>query len=72
MNHTLRGLYGLDVVKFSQKADGPAQLVLKTEPMNLSAADRGDHMVDVEIRIGSFVVQQSRLWTLNGTVLGTR
>src|SRR5262249_49553841 len=68
----VRDFAGLKVVKFRQQGTGPARLELKTAPTTLAAADRVDHMVDVEVRIGSFVVQQSRLWTLDGNVLSTK
>jgi len=63
---------GLASVRFRQKGSGPVTLVLQTAPATLASADRVDHIVDVEIRIGSFVVQQSRLWTFDGTTLRTR
>src|SRR5262245_4235449 len=63
---------GLASVRFAQKRSGPATLILQTAPANFASADRVDHMVDVEVRIGSFVVQQSRLWTFDGTTLRTR
>ncbi len=67
-----RNVAGLDLVRFSQKGTGPARLSLKSARSNLARADRSDHMVDTEIRMGSFVVEQSRLWTLHGNALGTR
>jgi Protein of unknown function (DUF3604) len=63
---------GLASVRFAQKRSGPAKLSLQTAPATLASADRVDHMVDVAIRIGSFVVQQSRLWTFDGTTLRTK
>jgi hypothetical protein len=63
---------GLDFVRFTQTGSGPAKLILQTAPADLASADRTDHMVDIEVRIGTFVVQQSRLWTFDGTTLRTR
>jgi hypothetical protein len=41
--------------------------------MDLSSADRVDHMVEVAVHIGpTFETSQSRLWTFTGNALETR
>jgi hypothetical protein len=65
-------LPGIEFVRFTQKGTGPARIALETTPTNLSQADRVDHMVEVEIHIGSFVASQSRLWSFTGRALKTR
>jgi hypothetical protein len=69
----VRKFAGLKRVKFTQNGTGPAMLALETVPMDLARADRVDHMVEVEIRIGpTFVTAQSRLWTFTGMALRTK
>ena len=75
---TLRGgrvanFAGLELATFTQHGTGPAKLFVRTLPMDLARADRVDHMVEVEVRIGpTFVTSQSRLWTLTGRRLETK
>jgi len=56
-------------VTFTQTGSGPATLTLETVPTDLSKADRLEHMVEVEVRIGEYAAAQTRLWTLSGDTL---
>ena len=51
---------------------GGLSIRLRTIPMDLSHADRGEHMVEVMVRFGDFAVSQSRLWTARAHGLGTK
>ena len=62
---------GVKTVTFTQTGSGPATLTLETVPTDLSKADRLEHMVDVEVRIGEYAAAQTRLWTLSDDTLGT-
>ena len=64
-------LGGVKKVTFDQIGTGPAKLTLQTVPLDLVNAARGDHMVEVEVRIGAYEAKQTRLWTLRGNTLGT-
>ena len=64
-------LGGVKKVTFAQTGSGPATLTLETVPLVLSRAERGDHMIEVEVRIGTYTATQPRLWTLSGNTLGT-
>jgi hypothetical protein len=64
---------GLEIAKFKQNGTHAAKLMLETLPMDLSRADRVDHMVEVAVRVGpTFETSQSRLWTFTGEALRTR
>ena len=72
-NGKVRNLGSLRLAKFQQRGTGPARLVLRTRPMDLSHADRVDHMVEIAVQVGpTFETSQSRLWTSTGTSLSTR
>jgi hypothetical protein len=63
----------IKLAQFVQRRSGkPATFMLKTIPSNFDNADRSNHMVEVELRIGDFVVSQSRLWTGGPTKLETK
>jgi len=58
--------------KFSQRGTKPARLALRTGPMDLSHADRVEHVVDVSVHVGpTFETSQSRLWTFDQNTLVT-
>ncbi len=61
----------IKLAQFGQSSSGKTTFMLKTIPSNFDNADRSDHMVEVELRIGDFVVSQSRLWVKAPTRLGT-
>src|SRR5262245_36532426 len=72
-NGSLRNIAGLRSTKFHQKGTGRTKLTVQTPPMDLSSADRVDHMVEVAVHIGpTFETSQSRLWTFTGNALETR
>jgi hypothetical protein len=59
--------------KFSQRGTEAAKLSLRTVPMDLSHADKVDHMVEVAVHVGpTFETSQSRLWTFDGRALATK
>jgi hypothetical protein len=60
-------LGGLKSVMLKVPPTGPKQLVVQTVPMDLSRADHVDHMVEIELRIGSYHAQHSRQWVIKGT-----
>jgi hypothetical protein len=49
----------IKLAEFGQSSAGDTFL-LETIPSNFDSADRSDHMVEVELRIGGFIVSQSR------------
>jgi hypothetical protein len=65
---TLGGLKG---VMLKVPPTGLRQLVVQTVPMDLSRADRVDHMVEIDLSIGSYHAQHTRLWVLKGAKLQT-
>ncbi len=62
---------GLRRVAFAQSESGPATLTLDTVAMDLSAAEQVTHMVEVEVQIGDYRANQTRLWSYDDGVLGT-
>jgi len=64
-------LGGLKSVTLKVPATGLRQLAVQTVPMDLSHADRVDHMVEIDLRIGSYHATHSRLWAFKGTKLQT-
>jgi hypothetical protein len=64
-------LGGLKSVTLKVPSSGFKQLVLQTVPVDLSHADRADHFVEIDLRIGSFHATHSRLWSLKGSKLQT-
>ena len=61
INGQVKDLGVIKLAGFGQSS-GEATFVLETIPIDLDKADRSNHMVEVELRIGDFVVSQSRLW----------
>src|SRR4030095_6402139 len=49
----------IKLAKFRQSRSGKAKFVLETIPSNFDNADRSNHMVEVELRIGDFIVSPS-------------
>jgi hypothetical protein len=45
---------------------GAAVLTLRTGPLDLSHADRADHMVTVALAVGTFRASHTRLWVVRG------
>jgi hypothetical protein len=68
----VRNLGVIKLATFRQNRSGEATFVLRTIPSDLANADRSDHMVEVELRIGGFVVSQSRLWMRGPKKLETK
>jgi Protein of unknown function (DUF3604) len=64
-------LGGLKSVTLKVPPSGFKQLVLQTVPIDLSNADRTDHFVEIDLRIGSYHATQNRLWVLKGSKLQT-
>jgi len=72
-NGKVRDFASLDVLKFRTRRHRPAKLALRTARGDLATADRVDHMVTVEVRIGaSFATEQSRLWLASRRKLSVR
>ena len=71
INGKVKDLGVIKLAQFGQSSSGKATFMLKTIPSNFDNADRSDHMVEVELRIGDFVVSQGRLWVNGPTRLGT-
>lgn len=63
-------LAGVTRASLEQSGDGPAVLTLESRG-DLSGAERIDHMVDVEVRIGDYRAAQTRLWSSSGATLAT-
>jgi hypothetical protein len=72
INGQVKDLGMIKFAKFGQRRAGRATFVLNTIPSNFDNADRSNHMVEVELRIGDFVVSQSRLWMGGPTKLETK
>jgi len=64
-------LGGLKTVTLKVPTSGFKQLTLQTVPIDLSHADRADHFVEIDLRIGSYQATHSRLWVLKGSKLQT-
>ena len=64
-------LGGLKSVMLKVPPSGLRQLVVQTVPMDLSPADRVDHMVEIDLGIGSYHAQHTRLWVVKGSKLQT-
>jgi hypothetical protein len=64
-------LGGLKSVMLKVPPTGLRQLVVQTVPMDLPHADRVAHMVEIDLSIGSYQAQHTRLWMLKGTKLQT-
>jgi len=72
INGKVKDLGVIKLAQFVQRRSGkPAKFMPKTIPSNFDKADRSNHMVEVEPRIGDFVVSQSRLWVAGPTKLRT-
>ena len=59
-------LGGLRRAALTFTSKGTSRLVLQTVPMDLSNADRTDHMVHVTVASGDYVVTHNRLWDAVG------
>jgi hypothetical protein len=64
-------LGGLKSVVLKVPTKGLRKLTVQTVPMDLAHADRVDHMVEIDLRIGSYHATHSRLWVLKSTKLQT-
>lgn len=62
---------GVKKVTFTQDGTGPATLRLETVPLDLRRAERVEHMIEVQVRIGTYAAAQARLWPWAGNTLGT-
>jgi hypothetical protein len=62
-------LNGLERASIRVKSNGETILVLRTAPIDLSNADRSEHMVHVQIDIGSYRTTHHRLWEARGNRL---
>ena len=71
LNDKAGALGGLKKVMLKVPPAGLRKLVVQTVPLDLSGADRVDHMVEIDLRIGSYQAQHTRLWVLKGTKLQT-
>jgi len=60
---------GLRKVKLTTRAGGEAVLKLKTVSLDLSAADRSDHFVEVKVASGTYETTHTRTWRIRGDVL---
>jgi hypothetical protein len=64
-------LGGLQRVSFRVRRNQEGLLRLATVRRNLASADRTDHMVEVELSVGTYRVSHPRLWRLRGSRLTT-
>lgn len=72
-NGKARRIGQLARVRLTQGEGGQARLRLRTRQIDLSSADRADHMVAVTLRIGDdYEADHTRLWTFDGSELATR
>jgi len=55
---------GLEALTVDLLANGEAQLALQTDDLDLSAADRVDHIVEIALAIGPYHSTHVRLWRL--------
>jgi len=60
---------GLRTVRFRVGSDGAAKLDLRARDVDLSAADRSDHMMRIEVQLGALAAEPARLATLRGSRL---
>lgn len=60
------GLNGLKAATVTFTKRGEVRLSLRTVPLDLSNADRSDHMVHVTISIGDYEATHNRLWIATG------
>ncbi len=65
------GIDGVRSVSLAIEPDGGAVLRLATELLDLSAADRIDHMVTVSLRAGMYESVHTRLWRMKDERLST-
>jgi hypothetical protein len=54
---------------YKVRSDGEAELSLVTSGLDLSNADRSDHMVSLRLAIGDYASDYTRLWEAMGNVL---
>ena len=57
---------GLEAAMLALRGTREARLTLRTEPLDLSRADRSDHMVTVGLASGTFRASHTRLWVARG------
>jgi hypothetical protein len=62
-------LGGLRKAKLTVRSGGPTVLKLDTAALDLSAADRTNHFVEVEIAIGTYRATHTRRWEARGSRL---
>jgi hypothetical protein len=62
-------LNGLERASIRVKSNGETILAMRTAPIDLSNADRSEHMVHVQIDIGSYRTTHHRLWQARGNRL---
>lgn len=66
------GTTGLRRLVVRRLGNGLLALDLRTFRLDLSAAAREEHMVEVEVTAGDWSASHTRLWTVRGARLGTR
>ncbi|HLK09754.1 MAG TPA: DUF3604 domain-containing protein [Candidatus Binatia bacterium] len=59
-------LGGVEAAALALRGRRGATLTLRTAPLDLSHADRSEHMVTVALATGIFQAAQTRLWTVHG------
>jgi hypothetical protein len=64
------GAVGLDAAILEQLSTGEALLTVRTLERDLTAADRVDHFVQVDLSIGSYRASYTRRWIYIGSHLG--
>ncbi len=60
---------GLRKARLRVLSGGAAVLKLRTVAMDLSAADRSDHFVELHLATGLYSTTQARLWQVRGSSL---
>jgi hypothetical protein len=65
-------LSGVTMASLRIEANGEGWIELRTRPVDLASADRTDHMVTVQIGIGTYEAVHTRLWEATGSRLGPR
>jgi len=63
---------GLRAVRIVRDRSGTIRVAVRAERVDLSAADRADHPVEVRLTIGGFDATHVRTWELRGPKLRTR
>jgi hypothetical protein len=65
-------LVGLRFSRLTVGTDTAGVLQIRTGPIDLSSADRSDHMITVELTSGAYSATHTRLWKINNDWLSTR